>query len=58
MTDTLCFSRRDLLKGGGALVIGFSIAGSPPPLSRSRREKQSESVSVIAPLPPFCSPQA
>ena len=29
-TDTLCFSRRDLLKGGGALVIGFSIAGSPP----------------------------
>src|SRR5262249_46909279 len=29
-TDTLCFSRRDLLKGGGALVIGFRIAGSTP----------------------------
>jgi len=29
-TDAFCFSRRDLLKGGGALVIGFSIAGSPP----------------------------
>src|SRR5262245_24902221 len=28
-TDTLCFSRRDLLKGGGALVIGFRIAGAP-----------------------------
>src|SRR5713101_7373990 len=27
-TDTLCFSRRDLLKGGGALVIGFRIGGS------------------------------
>ena len=27
-TDTLCFSRRDLLKGGGALVIGFPMGGS------------------------------
>ena len=25
----LNFSRRDLLKGGGALVIGFSMAGVP-----------------------------
>jgi nicotinate dehydrogenase subunit B len=32
MTDTLTatgFSRRDLLKGGGALVVGFSLAGLP-----------------------------
>src|SRR5262249_56227513 len=35
-TDTFCFSRRDLLKGGGALVIGFSIAGSPPPAAAAR----------------------
>jgi CO/xanthine dehydrogenase Mo-binding subunit len=27
------FSRRDLLKGGGALIVGFSIAGAPSPLS-------------------------
>lgn len=30
MTDTLTFSRRDLLKGGGALLVGFSIDGSLP----------------------------
>src|SRR5262249_44207379 len=36
-TDTFCFSRRDLLKGGGALVIGFSIAGSPPPAAAAAR---------------------
>ena len=35
-TDTFCLSRRDLLKGGGALVIGFSIAGSPPPAVAAR----------------------
>ncbi len=35
-SDTLCFSRRDLLKGGGALVIGFSISGAPLPRSVSR----------------------
>ena len=32
MTDTLPatgFSRRDLLKSGGALVVGFSLAGLP-----------------------------
>src|SRR5205807_4241911 len=38
MTDagTLCFSRRDLLKSGGALVIGFSIEGSALPASAAR----------------------
>ena len=25
----LNFSRRDLLKGGGALIVGFSMAGVP-----------------------------
>src|SRR5262249_59698921 len=30
-TGTFCFSRRDLLKSGGALVIGFSISSSPLP---------------------------
>src|SRR5437016_1283262 len=30
MTDTLPFSRRDLLKGGGALVVGFSLGGALP----------------------------
>ena len=25
----LNFSRRDLLKGGGALIVGFSMAGAP-----------------------------
>src|SRR5258708_13178620 len=25
----LNFSRRELLKGGGALIVGFSIAGTP-----------------------------
>jgi len=35
-TDTLCFSRRDLLKGGGALVIGFRIAGAPLPAAAAR----------------------
>src|SRR5262244_1172811 len=34
--DTLCFSRRDLLKGGGALVIGFRIAGAPQPAAAAR----------------------
>jgi CO/xanthine dehydrogenase Mo-binding subunit len=28
MTDTINFSRRNLLKGGGALLIGFSLAGA------------------------------
>src|SRR5262249_57046871 len=32
-----CFPRRDLLKGSGALVIGFSIAGSPPPAAAAAR---------------------
>jgi nicotinate dehydrogenase subunit B len=36
MNDTLCFSRRDLLKGGGALVIGFSIGGSTLPAGAAR----------------------
>ena len=35
-TDTFCFSRRDLLKGGGALVIGFSIGGSALPAAAAR----------------------
>src|SRR6266446_6235641 len=34
--DTFCFSRRDLLKGGGALIIGFRIAGSPLPAAAAR----------------------
>src|SRR5262249_21296297 len=34
--DTLGFSRRDLLKGGGALVIGFRIAGAPLPAAAAR----------------------
>jgi nicotinate dehydrogenase subunit B len=29
MTELLVPSRRDLLKGGGALVIGFCVAGMP-----------------------------
>jgi nicotinate dehydrogenase subunit B len=38
LTDTFSgtFSRRDLLKGGGALVIGFSIGGSTLPASAAR----------------------
>ena len=35
MTDALsdtAFSRRDLLKGGGALIVGFSMAGVPAPI--------------------------
>ena len=36
MTDNLTFSRRDLLKGGGALLIGFSIEGSALPASAAR----------------------
>jgi nicotinate dehydrogenase subunit B len=28
------FSRRNLLKGGGALVVGFSLAGAPPAAAR------------------------
>jgi len=35
-TGTFCFSRRDLLKGGGALVIGFSIGGSALPAAAAR----------------------
>src|SRR5206468_11763605 len=35
-SDTLCFSRRDLLKGGGALVIGFSMSGAPLPAAAAR----------------------
>jgi nicotinate dehydrogenase subunit B len=34
--DTLGFSRRDLLKGGGALVIGFRIVGAPLPAAAAR----------------------
>src|SRR5262245_66185400 len=30
------FSRRDLLKGGGALIVGFSLAGVPLPASAAR----------------------
>jgi CO/xanthine dehydrogenase Mo-binding subunit len=30
------FSRRDLLKGGGALIVGFSLAGIPLPASAAR----------------------
>jgi hypothetical protein len=37
-TDTLCFSRRDLLKGGGALVIGFRIAGAALAAAAARGE--------------------
>ena len=32
----LPFSRRDLLKGGGALIIGFSLSGLPSPASAAR----------------------
>jgi nicotinate dehydrogenase subunit B len=35
-TGTFCFSRRNLLKGGGALVIGFSIGGSALPAAAAR----------------------
>ena len=34
--DTVDFSRRDLLKGGGALIVGFSFAGVPLPASAAR----------------------
>ncbi|MBV8323445.1 MAG: hypothetical protein JO049_22605, partial [Hyphomicrobiales bacterium] len=37
-TDTLCFSRRDLLKGGGALVIAFRIAAAPLPAAAARAD--------------------
>src|SRR5262245_32893943 len=30
------FARRDLLKGGGALLVGFSLAGIPLPASAAR----------------------
>jgi nicotinate dehydrogenase subunit B len=36
MNNMLTFSRRDLLKGGGALLIGFSIDGSALPASAAR----------------------
>jgi CO/xanthine dehydrogenase Mo-binding subunit len=39
MTDTLSdttFSRRDLLKSGGALIVGFSFAGAPLPAAAAR----------------------
>ena len=29
-------SRRDLLKGGGALIIGFSLSGLPSPAAAAR----------------------
>src|SRR5262249_17162791 len=32
----LPFSRRDLLKGGGALIIGFTMAGLPAPALAAR----------------------
>jgi len=31
------FSRRDLLKGGGALVVGFSLAGAVPDMAAAAR---------------------
>src|SRR6266508_1136453 len=37
MTGTLPFSRRDLLKGGGGLVIGFSFAGATPDAASAAR---------------------
>ena len=36
MSEHLAFSRRDLLKGGGALIIGFTIDGSTPPALAAR----------------------
>ena len=36
MSEHLAFSRRDLLKGGGALIIGFSIDGSALPALAAR----------------------
>jgi CO/xanthine dehydrogenase Mo-binding subunit len=36
-TTTLPISRRDLLKGGGALVVGFSLAGALPDLASAAR---------------------
>ena len=36
VTD-LNFSRRDLLKGGGALIVGFSMAGLPADVARAAR---------------------
>src|SRR5581483_4998747 len=32
----LNFSRRDLLKGGGCLLVGFSLAGAPLPAAAAR----------------------
>ena len=34
--NELPFSRRDLLKGGGALIIGFSLSGVPGPAAAAR----------------------
>jgi hypothetical protein len=40
MTDILSdanFSRRDLLKGGGVLIVGFSMTGAPPESAAAAR---------------------
>jgi nicotinate dehydrogenase subunit B len=34
--NDLPFSRRDMLKGGGALIIGFSLSGLPSPAAAAR----------------------
>jgi hypothetical protein len=34
--NELPFSRRDMLKGGGALIIGFSLSGLPGPAAAAR----------------------
>ena len=31
------FSRRDLLKGGGALIVGFSMSGALPGVASAAR---------------------
>ena len=34
--NDLPFSRREMLKGGGALIIGFSLSGVPGPAAAAR----------------------
>ena len=38
LSSDLFFSRRDLLKGGGALIVGFSLAGVAGPAAAARAD--------------------
>ena len=36
LSSDLIFSRRDVLKSGGALIVGFSLAGAAGPAAAAR----------------------